>query len=201
MKKFGSGSASGSSSSSSSSVSDGEADKKKKSKWSERIRVLACLSTSLDSKSLKELKIGVFSCLPTSTNVKSAMFDLLITETFDAGLFGEHIAETLDHAHKNLLHNKSKIIPKGAAVFVGLLECGFLEMQYSCTANSCGPLDFSNVRLKSSLEDPYDSIDLHSLSPDQFKILSDPLHIGDGVYFEFEDHNDVRRCLKGKSFR
>jgi hypothetical protein len=30
--------------------------------------------------------------------------DLLITETFDAGGFGEHVLETLDHAWKYLLN-------------------------------------------------------------------------------------------------
>ena len=30
--------------------------------------------------------------------------DLLITETFDAGLFGEHVLEILDHAWNHLLH-------------------------------------------------------------------------------------------------
>ena len=30
--------------------------------------------------------------------------DLLITETFDAGLFGEHVLEIFDHAWNHLLH-------------------------------------------------------------------------------------------------
>lgn len=30
--------------------------------------------------------------------------DLLVTETFDAGAFGEHVLETLDHAWKYLLN-------------------------------------------------------------------------------------------------
>ena len=149
-------------------------------------------------------------CLSTSLKKsESAKFDLLITETFDAGLFGEHIAETLDHAHKKLLHNKSKIIPKGAKVFAGLLECGFLERQHSFTGNSCGPLDFSALRLESSIPrqflatvnynklmecyDPYDTIDLHSLPHDQFKIVSDPVLIGD--IFDFEDSDQVGRYL------
>jgi hypothetical protein len=39
--------------------------------------------------------------------------DLLVTETFDAGLFGEHVLETLDHAHKELLAEKARVVPKG----------------------------------------------------------------------------------------
>ena len=158
------------------------------SNWSERICVLPRLSTSLKD---------------------SAKFDLLITETFDAGLFGEHIAETLDHAHKKLLHNNSKIIPRGAKVFAGLLECGFLERQHSFTSNSCGPLDFSALRLESTMPreylatvnytklmecyDPYDTIDLPNMPPDQFKIVSDPVQIGD--VFDFEDSDQVARWL------
>ena len=142
-------------------------------------------------------RIRVLPCLSTSLEEESDKFDLLITETFDAGLFGEHIAETLDHAHKKLLHNKSKIIPKGAKVFAGLLECGLLERQHSFTHNSCGPLDFSALRLESydtklmENRDPYDSIDLNSLPPDQFKIVSDPVKIGNDL--DFEDPNQVER--------
>ena len=32
--------------------------------------------------------------------------DILVTETFDAGLFGEHVLEILDHAHKHLLKSQ-----------------------------------------------------------------------------------------------
>ena len=60
-------------------------------------------------------------------------FDLLITETFDAGLFGEHVLETLDHAHKNLLSKDSEIIPRGARVYVALLKC-YVDM---LTKGSC----------------------------------------------------------------
>ena len=156
-------------------------------------------------------------CLSTSLEESESLkleFDLLITETFDAGLFGEHVLETLDHAHKKLLCKKAeattaKIIPMGAKVYIALLECGILERQHSFSGNSCGPLNFSALRLVPSVarqfldaaNDPYDSIDLRSLPPGQFKILSDPVKIGeDGIYydgpgFDFEDPVQVEKCL------
>ena len=140
-------------------------------------------------------------------------FDLLITETFDAGLFGEHVLETLDHAHKNLLSKDSEIIPRGARVYVALLKCGILERQHSFSGNSCGPLSFSALRLVPSVarqfldaaNDPYDSIDLRSLPPGQFTIISDPVEIGEefigvdysleNLGFNFRDPVQVEKCL------
>lgn len=58
--------------------------------------------------------------------------DLIVTETFDCGLFGEHILETLQHALKNLVREQSpvQVIPAGASVYVCAIECAALRHQH-----------------------------------------------------------------------
>lgn len=48
--------------------------------------------------------------------------DLLITETFDAGLLGEGALESIDDARLRLLREDAAVIPKGATVFGMLVE-------------------------------------------------------------------------------
>ena len=55
---------------------------------------------------------------------------LVVTETMDAGLFGEHILETLSHAWKYLLLPHGRVIPSGAVVFGQVIECENLRKQH-----------------------------------------------------------------------
>ena len=58
----------------------------------------------LNSKS----RVTVLPNLSTEYQGNFGDFDLLITETFDAGLFGEHVLESLYHAHKVLINPTSR---------------------------------------------------------------------------------------------
>lgn len=48
--------------------------------------------------------------------------DLLVTETLDAGVFGEGILQTLHHAHEHLLRPNSRVIPAGVQLYIAGFE-------------------------------------------------------------------------------
>ncbi|XP_056591683.1 protein arginine N-methyltransferase 9 [Triplophysa dalaica] len=83
---------------------------------------------------------------------------LVVTETVDAGLFGEGIVESLIHAWKHLLlpppnsleahHNLSqtgRVIPAGATVFGVAVQCHEIRRHQRICVSSVGGLDLSAV--------------------------------------------------------
>ncbi|XP_026116392.1 protein arginine N-methyltransferase 9 [Carassius auratus] len=84
---------------------------------------------------------------------------LVVTETVDAGLFGEGIIETLIHAWKHLLlpppnmHQQplsspsqtGRVIPAGATVFGVAVQCREIRRHHRLCASSVGGLDLSAV--------------------------------------------------------
>ena len=73
-------------------------------------QVLACEASTTMAHIAKKITRDT-ACIQVvnqlSTHIQTeAKFDVLVTETFDAGLLGEHVLETLDHAWKHLLHSK-----------------------------------------------------------------------------------------------
>uniref|UniRef100_A0A673I8Q2 Protein arginine N-methyltransferase 9 n=1 Tax=Sinocyclocheilus rhinocerous TaxID=307959 RepID=A0A673I8Q2_9TELE len=83
---------------------------------------------------------------------------LVVTETVDAGLFGEGIIETLIHAWKHLLlpppntqqplsspSQTGRVIPAGATVFGVAVQCREIRRQHRLCASSVGGLDLSAV--------------------------------------------------------
>ncbi len=50
---------------------------------------------------------------------------MVVTETFDAGLLGEHVIPSLRHAWKELLINnkESIIIPCSASIYITAIQC------------------------------------------------------------------------------
>ena len=71
-------------------------------------------------------KINLIQKLSTHISEKEipkGSVDILLTETFDAGLLGEHIFETLDHAFKHFLKKQCTILPFRASVYIAPIEC------------------------------------------------------------------------------
>ena len=64
---------------------------------------------------------------------------------------GEHVLETLDHAWKHLLHEKSKVIPGKAKLYAAIVRSKKLSK-----ITNFDQLDLSNLNLKSEDSDPYD---------------------------------------------
>ncbi len=67
--------------------------------------------------------------------------DLLVTETFDCGLFGEHSLAILDHAWKELLAEDATVIPNSAKVFFAPIECAELSARHRYSKDTLGNLD------------------------------------------------------------
>ncbi|XP_077984857.1 protein arginine N-methyltransferase 9-like [Glandiceps talaboti] len=108
---------------------------------------------------------------------------LVVTETMDAGLLGEGIMETMQHAWKHLLDNKvccvgcrinTQVIPRSATVFAQIIESKELRQQHRVIQKKIGNLDLSkseiisncmatNLNDVSLTEDPYTSEVLNRL--------------------------------------
>ncbi|XP_015437068.1 PREDICTED: putative protein arginine N-methyltransferase 9 [Dufourea novaeangliae] len=81
---------------------------------------------------------------------------LIVTETFDAGLFGEHVIPSLLSAHTNILHKDGIVIPMSATLYVAAVQCEYIRNKSSVVfdevQNSC-PLNFDNMSIL--LDDEY----------------------------------------------
>lgn len=55
-------------------------------------------------------------------DVAGGRVDLIVTETLDAGAFGEGILQTLHHAHKHLLRPNGRVIPAGVQLYIAGFE-------------------------------------------------------------------------------
>nr|CAD7392732.1 unnamed protein product [Timema cristinae] len=87
---------------------------------------------------------------------------LIVTETLDAGLFGEHILQTVSHAWDSLLAPGGRVIPAGATLWVCATECPHLAARYQLKEDSTG-LDWRGIHIYSAGEEQYDCEDLNSL--------------------------------------
>eukprot|EP00094_Tigriopus_californicus_P002894 TCALIF_02791-PA protein Name:"Similar to Ascc1 Activating signal cointegrator 1 complex subunit 1 (Mus musculus)" AED:0.18 eAED:0.18 QI:0/0.33/0.14/0.57/1/1/7/0/1037 len=111
-------------------------------------------------------------------------FDVLVTETFDAGLLGEGIFRTLDHAWTHLLKpGTSQVIPRGATL-VGVLIQRLDE-------------EFEHFAWSRKKVEPYDSGYIrHDLECDRIRTLSEPFQI---TKVNFQDPQYIRKCLNSES--
>ena len=90
---------------------------------------------------------------------------LVITETFDAGLFGELVVPTLIDAHKRLLSDSGVVIPSNATLYVAAIECEYIRFRSSVRfqkLNHFGPLNFEKISVLPD-EPYYDSENLQNV--------------------------------------
>ena len=116
--------------------------------------------------------------------------DVLVTETFDAGLFGEHVLEILDHAHKHLLQENNLVIPWKAKVYAAF---GYCLIDTVIQTSNYGELDLSelNVMSKELAKEPYDCQKLKSSN-----VFSEAKEIFE---IKFNSKEDVSRYLREKN--
>lgn len=133
---------------------------------------------------------------------------LLVTETFDAGLFGEHVLKSLDHAWEHLLNEersaccqpKAMVIPESAEVFACLVESQWIRSGQRVSREVLdGVLKLENVELKAACDDeqPYDSEKLGRIKHG-FQRLSEPFHL---FSVDFNDHKEIKNFIKGIRWR
>ena len=126
-------------------------------------------------------------------------FSLIISETFDAGLLGEHILETVHHAHNHLMNSDCSIIPVSAKFFVVPVQSRHVSQHTLMDSSNFGFLNIknrlvSNWTLEDGAEEPYQSEQMSKL-PGGFKILSEPR-----LLFEinFMNIHEVEQLIHGK---
>nr|XP_037286196.1 protein arginine N-methyltransferase 9-like [Rhipicephalus microplus] len=133
---------------------------------------------------------------------------LVVTETFDAGLFGEHVLKTLDHAWEHLLNKeplaccqqKAAVIPAKAEVFVCLIESQWIRSGQRVSMEVLeGVLKLENVEIKAMCNDeqPYDSEKLSQVKHG-FQRLSEPFRL---VSVDFNNHEEIKSLIKGIEWR
>lgn len=102
---------------------------------------------------------------------------MVITETFDAGLFGESIVETLTDAHENLLEERGVVIPHGASLYVSAVRSDYLQRNFSVEFENetklFSPLDFGKTAI---LLDEY-YYDTENLNKVTVNHITEPLEI------------------------
>lgn len=101
---------------------------------------------------------------------------LVVTETFDGGLLGEHILQTLIHAWENLLEPQSpgkteRVIPKGANLYIAPIEClqiarrnVIIKSNRTERSSFSAGLNLSTLNLSSKYDEPYDTENLKNVN-------------------------------------
>jgi len=96
-----------------------------------------------------------------------------VTETFDAGLFGEFVVPSMINMHMNILDSNGMVIPMGATVYTAAIECEYIRYRSSVifekVKENC-PLNFNNVSIL--LDDEY--YDTENLRNVQINYITEP---------------------------
>ncbi|CAH0722966.1 unnamed protein product, partial [Brenthis ino] len=118
--------------------------------------VMAALADCILEENRLLMSVVVINKMSTSMNYTEigGKRSLLITELFDAGLFGEHVLQSLSHAWENLLTPDAEILPRKAEFFIMGANSELLSAKYQLCSKA-----------KSLLEIPYLSI--HILTCDE----------------------------------
>ncbi|XP_053559696.1 protein arginine N-methyltransferase 9 isoform X2 [Bombina bombina] len=142
---------------------------------------------------------------------------LVVTETVDAGLFGEGIVESLIHAWKNLLlppkpreagiEGYGQVIPAGAVIYGIPVECPEIRRNHRVTVNEVagvklgGEVQFwSPVHSNHSTEEviePY-ATERMSRVPGGYRMLGQPFQI---MTVDFNSSQDLESIASGKGCR
>ena len=168
------------------------------------------LQDMLDSSQIEEKvanKIQIVNKFSSDMTVPEDMLskaDVLVTEIFDAGLFGEGFLPTLQHAWETLLNSKQSeikptVIPKGANLFLQAVECESISKEH-CVFQQDRPeskISFEGVSICSGVgmtgADPYTTYDLKHI-PGGYKCLTAPLRI---MNIDFNDYKEISNLNKG----
>lgn len=116
---------------------------------------------------------------------------IVVTEMFDAGLFGEHILQTLAHAWEYFTIPTSRIIPNKAEFFVVAAKSEHLDRKYRLhpIIKKCLDIPDLHVHVLTN-EESYDSDDVHLLK--DLKYISEPQSL---LKIDFNDYRDIQEKL------
>lgn len=99
---------------------------------------------------------------------------LLLTEMFDAGLFGEHVLQSLIHAWENMINDDGRVIPNKAEFFIIGAKCDFLNGRYQLCSSIKSTLKIPTLNVHVlTFDETYDCEDVH-LYGDDIKYMTEP---------------------------
>ena len=148
------------------------------------VRLIAKMSTDMDSSDIPE------------------RLSLLVTETFDSGLLGEHVLQSLRHAIENFMAPDFRVLPRAANFYIVPIQSKNIRDSISCCRDSIGYLSCNNLRVMSDMTsegdkvDPYLTEDL-ATSQERFKFLSEPQRL---FSVDFQSISDIQNLIDGKLF-
>lgn len=139
-------------------------------------------------------KITVINKMSTHLKLRDlgGRFSKLVTEMFDAGLFGEHVLQMLSHAWPTLLLRKAVVVPNTVEFFVMGVQCGHLSKNYKLgsEAKSLLNIPLLNVHICSQ-DESYDSEDVHLVK--DIKYLTEPKSV---LKINLNNLKDIKRNLR-----
>lgn len=142
-------------------------------------------------------QIIVVNKLSTSMNYRDigGKRSLLLTEMFDAGLFGEHVLQTLNHAWEHLINNVGRVIPNKAEFFVIGANCDYLCSKYQLTSTAKELLNIPTMNVHIlNYDETYDCEDIHFYG-DDITYITEPQSL---VKVDFNNHADIQEKISRK---
>lgn len=119
--------------------------------------------------------------------------DLIVTETLDSGVFGEHILQTLIHAKENLLKPNGWVIPSRIKLFIAGFESKSIANENVCiNSGFTDTIYLKGYRLVANTSEPYDTENIRQFK--DFKLIT---KIEEAFSCDFNDLDEMRRCLDG----
>ncbi|XP_025263175.1 protein arginine N-methyltransferase 9 isoform X2 [Camponotus floridanus] len=125
-------------------------------------------NNATDIKLIPKLSFDLKIPMDISERVK-----LIVTETFDAGLFGELVVPSMINVHMNILDMNGMVIPMGATVFTTAIECEYIRYRSSVIFDRIkdnSTLNFNKVSVLS--DDEY--YDTENLEKVQINYVTEP---------------------------
>nr|XP_021190800.2 protein arginine N-methyltransferase 9 [Helicoverpa armigera] len=122
---------------------------------------------------------------------------LLVTEMFDAGLFGEHILQSVLHAWDNILTDDGRVIPGKAEFFVIGAKCDFLHRRYQLCSSIKELLQIPNLNVHVlPFDETYDSEDVH-LYGDDIKYMTEPQSL---LKVDFNNYQGILNLIENDHY-
>lgn len=137
--------------------------------------------------------IVIVSKMSTTMNYRDigGKRSLVVTEMFDAGLFGEHVLQTLSHAWEFFTIPTTRFIPNKAEFFVVAARSDHLNRKYQLGAAAKQLLDIPNMHVHMSSDDEtYDCEDVDLIK--DVKYISEPKSL---LQINFNDYLDIQEKL------
>ena len=123
-----------------------------------------------------------------------AKADLCVTETFDSGLLGEHVLESLCDAWRRLLAPGCQVIPARAEFVAAPLECDHVRAGHRAAAVPFGQLARPGRAARTTSWQPYTTEPLATV-PGGYRLLAQPATL---FSVNFEDPQMMEQLLAGR---